>query len=78
MRIQVLNSAETDVLEKIAKRSKMSWFIVKIDKDNKMSVMEKDINDLMDGATSYDLETLTPCEVHTLVNILLRCKEIKR
>ncbi len=78
MRIQVLNSAETDVLEKIAKRSKMSWFIVKIDKDNKMSVSEKDINDLMDGATEYDFATLTPNEVYTLVNILIRCKEIKR
>jgi len=73
MRKQILNTAEADVLEKIASRSKMDcWFKINTDKDNKLSVHERDIKNLMDGATEYDFATLTPNEVYTLVNILIK------
>jgi hypothetical protein len=75
MKKVALTTSQTAVLEKIAHRSKMdSWFAV----DEKLEVREKDINDLMDGATAYDLDTLSGEEVYHLVNVLIKCNAIKR
>ena len=75
MRKVALTTSQTAVLEKIAHRSKMdSWFAV----DEKLEVREKDINDLMDGVTAYDLDTLSGEEVYHLVNVLIKCNAIKR
>lgn len=75
MRKVALTTSQTAVLEKIAHRSKMdSWFAV----DEKLEVREKDINDLMDGATTYDLDTLNGEEVYHLVNVLIKCNAIKQ
>lgn len=73
-RIQ-LNENEVQVLEKIAKRSKMDdWF--KVEETN--LVKERDINDLIDGVTDYDVSTLDPEEVETLCKTLIKCNKIKR
>ena len=75
MRKIKLSLPQVAVFEKIAKRSKMDdWFGV----DETQEVREKDINDLMDGATDYDLDTLSGEEVYHLVNVLIKCNAIKR
>lgn len=75
MRKVKLSAFQKNVLEKIAKRSKMdSWFKV----DDSLEVREADVNTLMDGATPYDLETLDNNEVYFLVNLLIECNPIKR
>ena len=38
---------------------------------------EVDINTLIDGATEYDVETLTTSEFLTIANVLIHCKNIK-
>ena len=75
MRKVKLTTNQANVLEKIAKRSKMDdWFMI----GDSLEVREKDINDLMDGATDYDLETLDSHDVYNLVNVLIKCNAIKR
>lgn len=67
MRKAILTNSETNVLEKIAKRSKMDcWFKVNDD----LSVRERDIKTLVEGITSYDVETLSPNEVVILTSVL--------
>ena len=67
MRKVTLTNSETDVLEKIAKRSKMDcWFKVNDD----LSVRERDIKTFVEGITPYDVETLSPNEVVTLTSVL--------
>ena len=69
MRKIALTNSETDVLEKIAKRSKMDcWFKVNDD----LSVRERDVKTLVEGITPYDVETLSPNEVVTLTNALYK------
>lgn len=69
MRKVTLTNSETDVLEKIAKRSKMDcWFKVNDD----LSVRERDIKTLVEGITPYDVETLSPNEVVTLTSALYK------
>ena len=69
MRKVTLTNSETDVLEKIAKRSKMDcWFKVNDD----LSVRERDVKTLVEGITPYDVETLSPNEIVTLTNALYK------
>ena len=69
MRKVTLTNSETDVLEKIAKRSKMDcWFKVNDD----LSVRERDVKTLVEGITPHDVETLSPNEVVTLTNALYK------
>lgn len=69
MRKVTLTNSETDVLEKIAKRSKMDcWFKV----NDNLSVRERDIKTLVEGITPYDVETLSPNEVVTLTSALYK------
>lgn len=64
-----LDIREIDVLEKIAKRSKMDdWFM--INNDNVAS--RKDVHTLFEGTTTWDLEGLTPDETYIVVNLLLK------
>jgi len=54
------------VLEKIAKRSKMdTWFCIK---NNKVKMA--DVRTLLHNATAYDLETITPEEMVTVIDII--------
>lgn len=69
MRKVTLTNSETEVLEKIAKRSKMDcWFNVNDD----LSVRERDIKTLIEGITPYDVETLSPNEVVILTSVLYK------
>ena len=64
-----LDIREIDVLEKIAKRSKMdAWFMI----NNDNVVSRKDVHTLFEGATTWDLEKLTPDETYVIVNLLLK------
>ena len=64
-----LDIREIDVLEKIAKRSKMDvWFMI----NNDNVVSRKDIHTLFEGATTWDLEELSPDETYIIVNLLLK------
>lgn len=64
----ILTDNQREVLEKIARRSKMdSWF-----QAGNNTVATKDIRTLLDGATPHDVETLTPAEVTTVIDILLK------
>lgn len=75
MRKVRLLKAQAVVLKRIAQRSKMdSWFKI----DDSMEVSEKDINDLMDCATPYDLKILSEYDVYTLVGLLIKCNAIKK
>lgn len=84
-RIKLLQ-AQADVLEKIAERSKMDcWFSVSyynepVEEEHNVyvgDVREKDINDLIDGATEYDIETLTQDDVYCLMNLLILCHPLQ-
>ena len=67
--VMKLGIREIDVLEKIAKRSKMDdWFLI----NNDNIVSKKDIRTLLDGATIWDLEGLSPDETYIIVNLLLK------
>ena len=67
--VMQLDIREIDVLEKIAKRSKMdAWFM--INNDNVAS--RKDVHTLFEGTTTWDLEELTPDETYVIVNLLLK------
>lgn len=67
--VMQLDIREIDVLEKIAKRSKMNdWFL--INNDNVAS--RKDVHTLFEGTTTWDLEELTPDETYVIVNLLLK------
>ena len=64
-----LDIREIDILEKIAKRSKMdAWFMI----NNNNVASRKDIHTLFEGATTWDLEKLTPDETYVIVNLLLK------
>lgn len=61
-----LKDNQAQVLQKIARRSKMNtWFDIKDNKVNKA-----DIKTLFEGATAYDLETVTPDEIVTIIDIM--------
>ena len=79
MRSIKVNSAQANVLEDIAKRSKMDcWFKpTAMGKDGFTYYSEKDINSLMDGATSYDLDGLNGEAVYNLINVVIKCDAIK-
>ena len=79
MRTIRLTSKEEKAFSKIAKRSKMDdWFQPTVEnEDGSAYYREIDINTLIDGATEYDVETLTPSEFLTIANVLIRCKNIK-
>ena len=69
MRKITLTNSETDVLEKIARRSKMDcWFKVNDD----LSVRERDVKALVEGITPYDVETLSPNEIVMLTSMLYK------
>ena len=69
MRKITLTNSETDVLEKIARRSKMDcWFKVNDD----LSVRERDVKTLVEGITPYDVETLSPNEIVMLTSMLYK------
>ena len=74
MRKQTLSESQAQVLEKIAHRSKMDeWFRI----DENGIVAERDIITLVEGATDYDFEVLSVKEMHTLIDILIKCKPNK-
>ena len=74
MRKQTLSESQAQVLEKIAHRSKMdAWFSV----DENGIVAERDIITLVEGATEYDFEVLSPKEMCILADILIKCKPNK-
>lgn len=66
-----ITKRQIDVLEKIARRSKMDdWFEIKSSKVNKA-----DIRTLLNNVTSYDVETITPDELVTLIDLIFKvCK----
>lgn len=53
------------------------WFSVG-SVDGNQTVNEKDINDLFDGVTDFDVETLNKDEVAELFKLLIECKPISR
>ncbi len=64
----LLEDIQKQVLEKIARRSKMdAWFEIK---DSKVKIA--DIHTLLYNATSYDLETITPDEMVTIINLIFK------
>ena len=64
----ILRDNQTQVLEKIARRSKMDdWFEIK---DSK--VKKADIRTLLQNVTSYDIETITPDEFVTLIDLIFK------
>lgn len=71
-----LNNAEINVLEKLARRSKMdSWF--RIDEhghinnpDEPSDSEQTDLLTFFEGLTDYDLEILEKDELITIVNLL--------
>lgn len=74
MRKQTLSESQAQVLEKIAHRSKMDeWFQI----GENGIVTERDIITLIEGATEYDFEVLSPKEMCILANILIQCKPNK-
>lgn len=74
MRKQTLSESQAQVLEKIAHRSKMDeWFRI----DENGIVAERDIITLVEGATDYDFEVLSPKEMCILADILIKCKPNK-
>ena len=79
MRTIKLTQKEEKAFGKIAKRSKMDdWFQPTAEnEDGSAYYREIDINTLIDGATEYDVETLTPSEFLTIANVLIHCKSIK-
>ena len=79
MRTIKLTSKQEEAFGKIAKRSKMDdWFQPTAeDKDGSTYYREVDINTLIDGATEYDVGTLTPSEFLAIANVLIHCKNIK-
>ena len=71
-RLITLTIQEEIALEKIAERSKMdSWFRIRIDKEGNGYANKRDIITLFEGATEYDLETLTQHEAYLITNLLL-------
>ena len=86
MRRIALLQTQAAVLEKIAERSKMDcWFHVNyydapVEENHNTfvgDIREQDINELVDGATEYDIETLTNDEVYCLMNLLIHCKPVR-
>ena len=79
MRTIKLTNKEEKAFGKIAKRSKMDcWFQPTAEnEDGSAYYREVDINTLIDGATEYDVETLTTSEFLTIANVLIHCKNIK-
>ena len=79
MRTIKLTNKEEKAFGKIAKRSKMDcWFQPTAEnEDGSAYYREIDINTLIDGATEYDVETLTTSEFLTIANVLIHCKNIK-
>jgi len=64
----IIRDSQTQVLEKIARRSKMdAWFEIK---DSKVKIA--DIRTLLHNATSYDLETITPDELVILIDLIFK------
>lgn len=69
-----LSPEQAKALEKIALKSKMDdWFRIH---DNTYAY-EKDINDLIDGATEYDISSLNTKETLDVMNVLIHCHPIK-
>ena len=74
MRKQTILESQAQVLEKIHHRSKMDeWFRI----DENGVVTERDIITLVEGATEYDFEVLSPKEMCILADILIKCKPNK-
>lgn len=64
----ILRDNQVQVLEKIARRSKMdAWFEIK---NNTVKIA--DIRTLLHNATAYDLETITPEEMTTIIDIVFK------
>lgn len=63
-----LKPNQAEVLEKIARRSKMdAWFSLEGCTGDK-----KDIRTLFEGATAYDLDTITPNEMVTIIDLIFK------
>ena len=74
-----LTSGEKTVLDKIAAKSKMDcWFKSRNRKDGVWEAAEDDINDLVDGATMYDIQNLSNEDFFVLMNLLTKCGKMKR
>ena len=74
-----LNASEANVLSKLAERSKMDCWCnvdgnVIRDRENGNRVMSSRnaVRQLIDGLTGYDVETLAPTEVVTLLNLAVK------
>ena len=75
-----LNDSEINILDKLAKRSKMDcWFLIddkgrvrNLENYSRIMSTKKAVRQLTDGLTQYDIEGLTSNEVVTLLNLLLR------
>lgn len=63
-----LNAQQIEVLEKIARRSKMdAWFSL-----NNNIGKKEDIRTLFEGATAHDLETVTSEEMVTIIDLIFK------
>ena len=68
METKKLSDSQANVLEKIARRSKMDdWF--QIDSNNEVD--RDDIVTLIEGATDSDFEALSPSDMNCLANLLI-------
>lgn len=71
-----LSPEQANAIEKIATKSKMDdWF--RIHDDENTWAYEKDINDLIDGATEYDISNLNSKETLDVMSVLIHCHPIK-
>lgn len=71
MKKVIINTVQANILEKIAKRSKMDdWFMVREDQDHNLFVYLEDITTLIEGTTPYDLETLDSLDVYYILYFL--------